>query len=142
MRWRATNKKVGISAKKVQKKCQKSVQKKIQKQDPEPANTVMYYSLKQKSEGYFSVPKKKRARSDRPPSTEDLKMSEMLVPLQKITKIPDKQTSYKNKLRYFWKRSGGRNKRCAQLKGDRFLAPKTDRIVNLLRNTQNKLFQG
>ena len=33
-------KKVGISAKKVQKKCQKKCPKKVQKQDPEPANTI------------------------------------------------------------------------------------------------------
>ena len=40
VRWRAADKKVGISAKKVQKKCQKKCPKKVQKQDPEPANTI------------------------------------------------------------------------------------------------------
>ena len=56
VRWRAADKKVGISAKKVQKKCKKKVSKKGPKKGPKKGQ---YYSLKQKSEGHFSVPKKK-----------------------------------------------------------------------------------
>ena len=87
----------------------KKVSKKGPKKGPKKGQ---YYSLKQKSEGHFSVPKKKRARSDRPTSTEDLKMLQVLVPLRKIAKIwTDRQTDRQT---MFWKRSGGRNKRFAQ----------------------------
>ena len=62
--------------------------KKVSKKGPKKGpKKDQYYSLKQKSEGHFSVPKKKRARSDRPTSTEDLKMLQVLVPLRKIAKI-------------------------------------------------------
>ena len=86
-KWEFRPKKFKKSAKKVSKKGPKKGPKKGQ-----------YYSLKQKSEGHFSVPKKKRARSDRPTSTEDLKSVQDACTLaenrENLDKQTDKQTRY------------------------------------------------
>ena len=85
------DKKVGISAKKVQKKCQKSVQKRSKKSPKKD----QYYSLKQKSEGYFSFFFKNDGHSDRPTSTEDLKSVQDACTLAENRENLDKhQTRY------------------------------------------------
>ena len=86
--------------------------KKVSKKGPKKGpKKDQYYSLKQKSEGHFSVPKKKRARSDRPTSTEDLKSVQDACTLAENRENLDTQQTDRH---MFWKRSGGRNKRCAQ----------------------------
>ena len=89
----------------------KKVSKKGPKKGPKKGQ---YYSLKQKSEGYFSFFFKNAGHSDRPTSTEDLKMLQVLVPLRKIAKIWTDRHQTDRHQDMFWKRSGGRNKRCAQ----------------------------
>ena len=75
------------------------------------SRTGQYYSLKQKSEGYFSVFFKNDGHSDRPTSTEDLKSVQDACTLAENRENLDRQT---DKQTMFWKRSGGRNKRYAQ----------------------------
>ena len=75
--------------------------------------TGQYYSLKQKSEGYFSVFFKNDGHSDRPTSTEDLKSVQDACTLAENRENPDRQTTDRQQT-MFWKRSGGRNKRFAQ----------------------------
>ena len=67
------------------KKCPKKVQKKGPKKG-------QYYSLKQKSEGYFSFFFKNDGHSDRPTSTEDLKSVQDACNLAENRENLDRQT--------------------------------------------------
>ena len=67
--------------------------KKVSKKGPKTGpRTGQYYSLKQKSEGYFSFFFKNEGRSDRPTSTEDLKSVQDACTLAENRENPDRQT--------------------------------------------------